>query len=371
VRAILVLLLTAGCRQLLGFEQPIASDGPVVDGSPDGGDGSSIVCVGAPDGLLGNTCFSPASTVLLVGNALIDTDTSMLCDADSTAHCFVTGTAIEISGNLVVQGSRALVLWSATTITASGTIDAASHVGKTGPGASPPNCQVLDAGVIASIPMAGAGGSGASYANAGGHGGTARTGGSSISNGEVAPSVPAAMVGGCVGGNGGLTNGSGGQGGGAIYLVAGSKIVIKAVINASGVGGSGGFVSASAFGGGGGGGSGGLIGLDAPTLVLDGATLVALGGGGGAGATTSAGGSDGTDPIDVPPSQGLGGAATVAVNNGGSGGSLVGGGGSTGGNVQNNEVGGGGGGGGGPGHIVGFGSGTIMGSTVAPPLVLN
>lgn len=91
--------------------------------------------------------------------------------------------------------------------------------------------------------------------------------------------------GGCPGRAGGLGDedtgfGEGGDGGGAIHLIAKGVVTITGVINAGGAGGFGGLDNRA---GGGGGGSGGLIRLEGNTVDVALGVLAANGGGGGGG----------------------------------------------------------------------------------------
>jgi hypothetical protein len=126
-------------------------------------------------------------------------------------------------------------------------------------------------------------GGGASYCGLGGKGGTnsAEMGAPPVAptpaygTPELVPLLP-----GSAGGNGALTN-NGGNGGGALQLVAGTSFTLHSAgyIN---VGGDGGIFGGEGKDGAGGGGSGGALLIESPTVTIDG-KLAANGGGGGQG----------------------------------------------------------------------------------------
>src|SRR5262249_29629712 len=142
--------------------------------------------------------------------------------------------------------------------------------------------------------MGGAGGgAGGSLGTRGGDGGTGDTNNNGppvgTAKGGVAGVVqlpPTMLRGGCPGGDGGTADashrGPGGNGGGAVYLIAGSAIHIIGDVFASGAGGMSTPGTVSAEEGGGGGGTGGMIGLDAPSIDIPG-RVVANGGAGAGG----------------------------------------------------------------------------------------
>jgi hypothetical protein len=178
--------------------------------------------------------------------------------------------------------------------------------------------------------------------------------------------------GGCAGGKGGAgmmagTGALGGDGGGAIYLIAGVRIDVVGSIEASGAGGR---SCGGNSDGGGGGGSGGLIGLDAPLVMLsDTAVVIANGGGGGAGCNTKSGGTVGSDPNRMMPLvEAPGGMAPQFVGGGGKGSAAAIRAGGPG--VAGVQFGGGGGGGGGAGHVGVYPKTALIPSTgarVSPP----
>ncbi|MFT3695119.1 MAG: hypothetical protein QM831_18425 [Kofleriaceae bacterium] len=304
----------------------------------------------------GKTCFMDADvpTAAVTINTNIDTGTDPMCSTkvmNNPPWCVIAGTSVTVSGNANITGSKPLVLVAvAGEVDVNATLDAASHInGQNGAAnASGADC---DAGMD---PDNGAG-AGGSYGAKGGTGGNG-----DAMHGQPGNTKPADMRGGCAGQNGkGGTPGNGGLGGGAVYLIATSKIVVTGAINASGSGGH----KASNNGSAGGAGSGGLIGLDSPIVTNTNGVIFANGGGGGEGANNQFGGNDGNDSNNGNKA------------NGGSGGTNNGGDGGDGGydmtaaeNGKNGNSGaGGGGGGGGVGYVKLFQATTITGGTVSPP----
>jgi len=353
-----------------------AVDGDAVDDGPINDDaGPGELCAGTSNGLIGVKCFIPGADVVFDVNDTFNTDTDGRCDTTENTACFVVGNSIVVnaSATLDALGMRPLVLWSATTIVISGTVDASSRSGvvKLGSGANTTMCGALDGEARIDIsPQPGGGGTGASYRGGGGGGGRGRStnGNTTALGGPVGVSI--GLRGGCAGGNGGHNLGSGGNGGGAVYLMAGASIQVTGVINASGAGGGTATSSSTQRPGGGGGGSGGLIGLEAPTINVTNARLISLGGGGasGGGDFDGAVGQKGGDPVVDPVARGAGGIQSAPANSGGAGAAgdcSIG----TGGNVMAGITGGGGGGGGGCGYIKAFG--TVTGTAIATAPTLD
>ncbi len=338
-------------------------------------------CAGETGNLLGRICREPATTLSITSAETLNTSNDPRCDPTAPTICLVVATSIGISATLDVIGSKPLVLWSATTIEVTGVIDAASRrsaPAKLGPGANFVGCEDVRGDQTGTPTVFGAGGGGGGFGTAGGQGGQGAGETVVVLNPQISVSKPLALHGGCPGGTGGATlSSSVGDGGGAVYLMARTLIRITGSITASGSAGGGGTGGTGFAGGGGGGGSGGLIGLEAPTIELDGASLSALGGGGGSGGMSlgSPGtpGNIGADPGIDPPTQGIGGSQTAPQNGGGDGSSLEGLGGGPGGNAmttaQNAGTGGGGGGGGG-GYIKFYGTRTELSTNrVSPPAI--
>lgn len=312
---------------------------------------AGVVCFGTG---FGKTCFESANvptTPATLTAQTINTDSSPLCSTAVHANpgwCVIATTDLTISGTVNAIGGKPLVLLATGTLSVDGTLDVASHRGgQTGAGSVGANAQLCDPGTP---PGNNGGGAGGSFGARGGKGGN--NGGNA---GAIQPT--AAMRGGCAGQDGKSgTNGTKGAGGGAVYLIAGTKIAVGGAINASGAAGTAG---QSGSAGGGGGGSGGLIGLDAP-LVTNGGAIFANGGGGAEGSGNNTPGNDGNESM-----LGVAAAATASASNGGNGG--AGGATTPAGDGGDASGFGGGGGGGGAGAIELFGAASITGGVVSPP----
>src|ERR1700733_14799878 len=169
--AVVIALLVTGCDHLFGLVS-VASDAPGTIGidSPVRDNDSSNACFGTGLGLIASVClpngFTPAPDVVA---ATIDTDTDCSFTVGQTtggpALCVVAATSINVNAPLVVTGLAPLVLLSTTTMMISGSIDAASHAGTTGPGAD----VTCDQGDVAG--SRDSGGAGGSFAGRGGSGG--------------------------------------------------------------------------------------------------------------------------------------------------------------------------------------------------------
>jgi len=354
--------------------------GQCVDGQGSGDGGIDMPGVDA------RTCFGTAivqvclasapTQPLTISDQTLDTGAPAMCATAVTGgddYCVVVATTITISGTLRAIGPKPLVLIASDSITTTvgGLIDASSRrsraVGapETGAGADA-NATICVAGTPATNRGGGAGGS---FTGTGGTGGTGASANAGTPGNAATPPITA-LRGGCPGQDGQATPGSAGHGGGAVYLIAGTKIDIGGDgINAGGEAGGGGTPGPSG-GGGGGGGAGGMIGLDAPMIMVTGTgSLVANGGGGGEGGSGGAAtaGANGTDAITTGPASG-GNGSTGSGGNGGNGsaGAAAGAGmqGGPGTNAGGNN-GGGGGGGGGAGLIKTFGTANL-GSQISP-----
>jgi len=224
--------------------------------------------------------------------------------------CVISGPTVTVSGTFVAIGARPLVLIGTDTVSVSGTLDVSSTIGgpRKGAGANTGTCPTTSRGTNDS--GGGGGGAGGSFGTAGGKGGTGDlnnnfppTGTAAGGTPGAAQATPSVLHGGCAGGSGGEGDvsggahpgGAGGDGGGAVYLIAGHAITIPGDIFASGAGGG---VLGGSIGfeqGGGGGGAGGMIGLDAPMIGVQGHVVANGGAGGGAGGNVGGtAGADGT-----------------------------------------------------------------------------
>ena len=333
--------------------------------SDGGGDGGTIDAAPVCFGSIIKVCFSASAVPTMprmLGSTDIDTDmtdSGSLCNQDNdqkTNYCVVAGTNVTLmaGATLTAQGDKPLVLLSTTTMDLAGDIDVGSHHAGAqlrGAGANPIGgaCSFVTAPTEA---MMGGGGYGGSFGTKGGDGGNA--GGQTTGRGAAGTRLdtfPMTLRGGCKGGDGSLLSvpdsaAAGGDGGGAIAMVAPMQILVDAKINASGGGGRGGAMNAS--NGGGGGGTGGMIVFDSAVTLAFGAKvkLWANGGSGGQGGSAATGTDGGESSGPMQAASGGSGSGT-----GGAGGSgSVGSGPGTGG-VSAAVDGGGGGGGGGAGFI--------------------
>jgi len=309
-------------------------------------------------GTLFPVCVPPGTYSGIGLPAQIDTD-SMICTVvEQTAQgvplCVVIGSDIAIPQASFASGARVLVLFALQSITipAATGLDAGSRMGAAkGPGA----------GALCTVATDGdhsAGGAGGSMLFAGGNGGQSSNG---FGTGAIAGEIPTGLKGGCRGTAGLDQNGNPasipGDGGGGVYLVAGQSITIGGYVLAGGAGGQGG--QAGSLEGGAGGGAGGMIVLDAPSVDLTGAFLLANGGAGGGGGVPSTPGGPGEDSVGLATARG--GTPATAAGRGGDGSTGVGG-------VDGDNGMSGGGGGGGGGYIKA--NGTLIGppNGVSPPL---
>jgi hypothetical protein len=349
------------------------------DGHRDGGDGAPD---GRPDA---SNCFggglaTVCLTQLPTGNydvAASATPTRVSTDTDCTQvvsqHsgpdlCVIAGIDVHINGTLDATGSRPLVLVATNLLEVGGKIDVSSYrvlnnnvvVGEH-VGAGEASAALCGAPTAGGDDASGAGGgAGGTFGGRGGAGAVGRNGAGGMAGASVpVAAAPTFVRGGCAGtagGNAVRQGGGPGHGGGAVYLIAGSQMMLSGVITASGQGGYGGEMGS----GGGGAGGGGLIGLDAPTITSS-ATIFANGGAGGEGGGESGYGFNGDSAVnatmaatcyDYNINGGNGGAGSVSTTLDGSAGQT--------------DDNGGGGGGGGAGVIRVFGSANLAG-TISPP----
>jgi hypothetical protein len=346
-----------------GFTHGVASSqgdgrGPGSDVGPgsDGGDGGTP-CFGSG---LATVCAQLPVPAKWTVSSPTNFDTSTDCDFQVAGLCVKQAVDVDISDTLGVVGPLPLVVLATHDLDVSGTIDGSSIVGFTGPGANAAECVAGSPGANDGGNSANAGGGGGAGGSFGGGGGPGSPGGKP--GGTPGPTITATSVhGGCPGTGGGNHKGTQGanpgDGGGAVYLIAGDMISIEGAINASGSGGRGGAAQA----GGGGGGSGGLVGLDAPKVKVTG-KVFANGGGGGEGGDTSNSGADGGSSVDAAAAPGgSGGSIGGDGGDGAAGTTLAGGAGLP---RQNNA---GGGGGGGAGVVKVFASAPQLSGTISPP----
>ena len=385
-RAIIVLFL-AGCRQLIGIDDPAvaATDAapPPIDAVFDAPDDASRVtvesgsCVTFSTQL--DTCIvSFGGAITIDGISTYNTTTGVLTTPTGSVmppHLVVNGPAgpidvllvtafsLPAGTNLRATGSRPFGVVASGAITIEGTIDittlGAGTLSETACGTRHGRTGSGDTG-------GGAGGGGGGFQGAGAKGGNGDADGGQSTGGGPGTSTerPLGPIGGCSGGFGGAgvnLGGDGGAGGGAILLASGTKITVSGAINAGGEKGRGGMVGA---GGGGGGGSGGMIVLEAAIVTVSG-TLAANGGGGGEGGDATTAGNDGETGLASSTAAAGGADATTTGANGASG--------SSGAQLFGNTpiqilANGGGGGGGGAGYIA-IGSPTLSVTGVTSPPV--
>ena len=347
-----VLLLLAGCRQILGLEPLLRGDAGV------GFSGEQTDDAMACFGTLARACIDTSGAQDVDLHADIDTDADPSCIAvshpgESPDLCVIVGANVHVE-SINVTGDRALVIVALGDVVVMGRLSASSQR-NTRRGAGAGMCASGDG----TAGLGGGGGAGGSFGGVGGAGGSAIG-----SNGGTAlPVQPVTNVhGGCAGGHGdgGISaGGAAGDGGGAISIVSTTRIQVSGQVVANGAGGGGGGTGA----GGGGGGSGGLIALEAPAVDVSG-QVIANSGGGGEGGLTSAGngGSDGQTQYDKAANGGTG--TTAAGGDGGNGSALATVDGAAGMNGSGSAGAGGGGGGGGAGVV--WVKGTLNGTRISP-----
>ena len=296
---------------------------------------------------------------------------------------YVSSLDVNPTGLVRFKGSAAAALLVRHTLTVDGRIDVSAGCGGTdrtcaGPGGAPGT----RIGTMVTNPCSGKNGEtdNVNNSDAGGGGGGAgmvgaKGGDASTFLGGAAGSACLAqqlepLIGG--GGGGGGGNGAnalgppGGGGGGGLQLTALEGIAISGVVSANGSGGAGGAGSGAAADGdaAGGGGAGGAVLIEAPTVNIGGAVLVANGGGGGGAANSAQAGQPGEDgKLSASPAIGgaTGAAPSTAGGNGGAGSTAATFGPNTG---QNQNA---GGGGGGVGRIFVRGTTTGVATTTSPP----
>jgi hypothetical protein len=305
------LLSIAGC----GFHPTTTANGDVGSGFysdahlDDGG-----MCFGTKDIIC--LAMEPSGTLILPTTTPLSTDTD--CTEVVLGQCVVAAQDIDVTGMLIAIGTRPLVLIAVNTIMIDGSVDVSSKTAppRIGASANDASCSTANAG--ASDSGGGGGGAGGSFTTIGAAGGVGDLNMNHPPNGSApggmatVPTIVSHLRGGCPAGRGGegddpstdlglSPGGPGGASGGAVRLIANTQIVVGGAIYASGAGGgttmgnsgscatnNGGYEQ-----GGGGGGTGGMIWLDAPSVMVAG--TIAANGGGGAGGGGCYGGSPGTD----------------------------------------------------------------------------
>jgi hypothetical protein len=347
--AIAIVISCTACKGLLGLDDGVIANGdgaiddaPLDDATIDGMLDASGVCYGTAPFMVCPGAMVGTPSML----ASLNTSDAQTCDfvdtTDGRDWCVIVRTDFLILTGISVTGSRPLVLLARNDLTVglAGMIDVSSRTpSKIGPAANHATC--ASGNGMAGV-QTGAGGAGGSFGSVGGNGGKGSTLG--VNGGVAQPVMTSDLLrGGCKGGKGapGTTN-VGGDGGGAIYLVAGGQVRIDGLVNASGAGGMGGRMPGT---GGGGGGSGGTIVLAAPVVTVStNAQVFANGGGGGSGAGIGNDGAPGEEPSS--PAEGGAGDSTPTGGAGGRGASRI-----SAAQPGNDDQAGGGGGGGGGGRV--------------------
>ncbi len=316
----------SGCTGMI--DAPFNGDGDLVTGDAQAcfsGAGFTVCLAEAPSGaVVMPTTFN--TTIGVASNPGCLPTPASWTNSGQPDVCIVAGTTIAVGTALDVEGDRPLVLLASTTVTINANVDVASHrAGKVGPGAPSALCLPYITIPVNST-SGGGGGAGGSFITQGGDGGKGNNG--ATAKGVATATVGASTVlrGGCAGQNGGTGSGGSnggqlGQGGGALFVLAGTSISINSgvSINASGAGSIATTVRAA---GGGGGGSGGMIVLAAPSITGSGVFLVANGGGGSSGSDNSGNGNAtlGQDPSGTAPTtNAAGGQGPSSAGNGGDG----------------------------------------------------
>jgi len=356
---------TAACTAVL-TDAGSDSKGSNVDAQKCFGSGNFTICLQTPP----TSSLDIETDTTIATDSTVATGSAAACDllipqTGGPTLCVMARTSIIVAATatlsaIVAEGSGGgpLVLLATGDLTVSGTVDVASHLvaGTIGAGADSSLCSLPTGAGEPNGSGSGGGGAGGSFGTTGGAGGGENGVANGGKPGAAIASPPELLHGGCRGGWGGSHSVGPydyGDGGGAVYLLAGGTISISGIVNASG---DAGFADTS---NGGGGGAGGMIALFAPTLNASAsAKILANGGGGAGGGASTTGGGLGNDPnpmTPLTPAPGGFGASTPEAD-GGAGGSGAAGtmtataGGSTP-TYSGGYVGGGGGGGGGLGVI--------------------
>ena len=299
--------LAAGCRGILGIDDPYLIDGgstSCAGWSPKGFDPCALgTPLGAIDLSAGVFNFDTETGVLYNAiHAQVASSSITLTQSDGSTVRVLAAEAftLEASATLSVTGHLPLLLVSWSSLQITGTLDASSHRGDlvgAGGDATAESCAGGGQPGAKATTSGSGGGGGGGFQGVGGSG-SSGGGASAAGGGGGVRAMPAVIRGGCPGGASGdqsastTTHALAGRAGGAVRLVAKTEIVVDGAVLANGEGGAGAPTNSAC--GGGGGGSGGYIGLDAPTVTIHG-RLAANGGGGGGGGPTSGSGNSGSD----------------------------------------------------------------------------
>jgi hypothetical protein len=297
---------------------------PIEDTPKDGSTDTTPPFDSAPgvDGTPTMPCFGPAGWEVCLSAVPINTETIAGTfdteDDDQCANplpaswvaagqpdaCIVIAKRIDVTGNeVVVTGTRPLVLVASEVITIAGTLDVGSHRDPVNIGPGSPASECMSGKTPETENAGGGGGAGGSFMTKGGDGGNGDADDKDADAGRAgdASLLPSKLRAGCPGQAGAQGGGAFGHGGGALYLLAGESIT-GGRIDASGGGG----VEGGPRSGGSGGGSGGMVVLYAPSISL--ASINANGGGGASGANTPNSGDSGEDAdVTMPLSAASGG----------------------------------------------------------------
>ncbi|MGH8686919.1 MAG: beta strand repeat-containing protein [Burkholderiales bacterium] len=202
---------------------------------------------------------------------------------DRRALDSLTGTAIQVSGDILTGGGSGLSRPSSTTgISHAGGLGGDVAIGNWIDECGVPGCDPVTGSAVIGGAINTSGGNGGSTSNAQANTQGGDAGGISIwaSGSTQVGSVMAA--GGNAGSGADGSYGNAGGWGGSVSLVTGGLLTTGAVNSSGGAGGNaGGSVNVDSYGGGGG--SGGLIGIQGASIAIG--PIVATGGGGGAGST--------------------------------------------------------------------------------------
>lgn len=309
-----LIVLSVGCRSLLGIDEAVVAadaevDAYVVDAYVP--DAFAAICPWPYTPLYFDPCAPTApplqpAVVLAGGEYTLITESGQLDGpavgldmafvtsvVDGARVIYVSRFEIAADASFQIRGTIPVVIASSTTITIHGDLDVSSTLGVTGAGGNAPACGAGSGGAGMSCVNGGSGGGGGGFGGVGGRGGSGANGslcgaveGVAGGPGGTRTFAPS-LRGGCGGGRGGAAHagdqGMPGAGGGAVNLLARNTITIAGTVDA---GGEGGRSSTGSRAGGGGGGSGGMIVAQAVTIMVSGA-LAANGGGGGGGSSAT------------------------------------------------------------------------------------